>query len=701
MNRISTLISSSALDDRKNQSETINIGDIFKKLLDEDNDDLKHFLQQPVMYKEDFKNEKVFEYHPPSGSPNNTSSRPPQNTPQKSIELPKSLKLNSNSSFSSSIKSQKPSSVVSIHDSLNSKNLQPSSPLALQSSPIDHQHKSSSSNIGIKKFDDLNMDHLLADQESDLLEDNNERMDMFTDEMAKASLHDIFQQLITANKIELNQEEIQDNIEVVEDQDYLNELQDLNEVQEVENKEEIEQDDEIIQEKDFKQEDETEEEKKQIKDLKPLETEDIGIMINKNEDKAIPEVFSPQNMAAKLLSSLNNKQDKIVAGNDMLIYDDTILAKSPDVDQQEDIELTNNDLKDTQIETGTEDLVQQNILEYKNREIQSENPGDLIAEELINQLILEIQENLFPQRYQNQQDFWHIKDPSFNSYNIRKLAFEGNKGIQTDFSIIDTYFKEVIEEIIKNESTFINNILTPIQRDPCEMLHLLRTSDIGSYSHFDTYDPIYPILGVEIYLEIEKSKEIDRQDSGDISDQSQSLRESLVGESEHIHNKNIFDCINESLNQFRPYGKEGVPMPWSTKLRKLREDEILEFSKMFEIIKQDLFRWSYAAAGTLPKREFMSEEDAFDEDYFGEVREKRLASLLASDVIENEYKWVNYDFEESQVKIDIADMIFEQILIETSKLLSHLPSSEQSLYLSESTLASIFTPIPLPYPSST
>jgi succinate dehydrogenase flavin-adding protein (antitoxin of CptAB toxin-antitoxin module) len=60
----------------------------------------------------------------------------------------------------------------------------------------------------------------------------------------------------------------------------------------------------------------------------------------------------------------------------------------------------------------------------------------------------------------------------------------------------------------------------------------------------------------------------------------------------------------------------------ASKLRKLREDEILEFSKMFEIIKQDLFRWSFTTAGTLPKREFVDENEHFDEDYFGEVREK-------------------------------------------------------------------------------
>ena len=246
------------------------------------------------------------------------------------------------------------------------------------------------------------------------------------------------------------------------------------------------------------------------------------------------------------------------------------------------------------------------------------------------------------------------------------------------------------------------------------MLRLLQTSEIGNYMHFDTYDPVIPILGVDMYLEIEKHKENERLEYGGLSDRSQSAAESFAVEMEHIHNKAIFDCINESLNQFRPYGKEGVPMMWSKRTRKLREDEILEFSKMFELIKQDLYKWDFTLAGTLPKREFVYlkqryigneeqhtdniferneitnnqpyfpepskviEEEEFDIDYFEDVREKRLATLLTLDVIENEYKWINYDFEESQVKIDIGDMIMEQIITETKNLLNEINKPEKS-----------------------
>jgi len=51
-----------------------------------------------------------------------------------------------------------------------------------------------------------------------------------------------------------------------------------------------------------------------------------------------------------------------------------------------------------------------------------------------------------------------------------------------------------------------------------------------------------------------------------------------------------------------------------------------------------------------------------------------LANLLATEVLENENQWLNYDFEESQVKIDISDMIFEELIIETVNLVDSMTS---------------------------
>ena len=42
----------------------------------------------------------------------------------------------------------------------------------------------------------------------------------------------------------------------------------------------------------------------------------------------------------------------------------------------------------------------------------------------------------------------------------------------------------------------------------------------------------------------------------------------MISEADHIHNKAIFDCVNEAMNQARPYGVAGEPMPWTNTPRK-------------------------------------------------------------------------------------------------------------------------------------
>jgi len=115
-------------------------------------------------------------------------------------------------------------------------------------------------------------------------------------------------------------------------------------------------------------------------------------------------------------------------------------------------------------------------------------------------------------------------------------------------------------------------------------------------------------------------------------------------------------------------------MPWSTKQRRLQavpNKKDIDLKKMFEIVKHDVFRWSIMQAGTLPWKEFIFGGE-FDEELFSEIREKKLATLLATEVIENEYKWLNYDFEEAQVKVDLGDMILEHLVSECTQVLNKI-----------------------------
>ena len=45
--------------------------------------------------------------------------------------------------------------------------------------------------------------------------------------------------------------------------------------------------------------------------------------------------------------------------------------------------------------------------------------------------------------------------------------------------------------------------------------------------------------------------------------------QSMLAEWENIHNKVLFDAVNDALDEFRPYGHRGPPAPWSGQTRAL------------------------------------------------------------------------------------------------------------------------------------
>ena len=50
---------------------------------------------------------------------------------------------------------------------------------------------------------------------------------------------------------------------------------------------------------------------------------------------------------------------------------------------------------------------------------------------------------------------------------------DDDKGIKTDLVSIESYVNEVIDAIMENESNFIDNLLTPIKRNPLDILNIL------------------------------------------------------------------------------------------------------------------------------------------------------------------------------------------------------------------------------------
>lgn len=284
-------------------------------------------------------------------------------------------------------------------------------------------------------------------------------------------------------------------------------------------------------------------------------------------------------------------------------------------DSEDEINIKNSDI----ITTETPPSLSPEINE-------KDKQSDTITNDLFYQILAEVISEPVPKRdlsvftLQPQVSSRKLIDPS------KKKEFE--------LMAIEKYLEEVIESIMENESNFIDNLLEPVRKNPIEMLQLLQNSDLGSYEHFENVSLKQPVLNLDLYLDIERNKEEQR-----LTDQADKIMKNHIEEDfepqeattddedkiefEQIHRKMVFDWINESINKYQPYGEDGVPMPWSSSTRRLCSNDILNFKKIFNGIKNSLWKWGGTQAGVMPTTDFMIENE-FDEDLFADTRERNL-----------------------------------------------------------------------------
>lgn len=136
----------------------------------------------------------------------------------------------------------------------------------------------------------------------------------------------------------------------------------------------------------------------------------------------------------------------------------------------------------------------------------------------------------------------------------------------------------------------MHNMLEPIKKSPRDVLNQLQNSEIGSYEHFEQHYP--PVLALETYLKLERRRKdlrmLEQSEGSNMSSPTAAETRNFLAECEHIHNKTLFDCINDSLLQFKPFSKDGEPLPWSRQNRRLKPTEEFTLEEMFEIVKHDV-----------------------------------------------------------------------------------------------------------------
>ena len=104
-------------------------------------------------------------------------------------------------------------------------------------------------------------------------------------------------------------------------------------------------------------------------------------------------------------------------------------------------------------------------------------------------------------------------------------------------------------------------------------------------------------------------------------------------ELQHLHNKMIFDCMNDALEYFRPFDIRGRPLPWKLNQRKLTYSEINEENMdiVLEQAKNKVVEISLSMCGYL-NEERENNQEIFEREVLQQIRLERLEKVLANEV---------------------------------------------------------------------
>lgn len=211
---------------------------------------------------------------------------------------------------------------------------------------------------------------------------------------------------------------------------------------------------------------------------------------------------------------------------------------------------------------------------------------------------------------------------------------------------------------------FVRSISTPITFDAVDILGELQDIEQGPLITYDIQSKV--VIPTEVYLALDEGGE-----AGSSRREMTPSTKDIIRDSKRFHNRLVFDAANEALQKYRPYGLKGTPLPWSTSVRALAPP-LPQLTIIQEKVIAEVAEWSTFEVGKIPEGDIIMSSGQVDEEQLQLIREERLSKMLTQEILENDEVWVDYEAEEAQVKIDIADMILEQIMAEIEDFLQGL-----------------------------
>lgn len=214
-----------------------------------------------------------------------------------------------------------------------------------------------------------------------------------------------------------------------------------------------------------------------------------------------------------------------------------------------------------------------------------------------------------------------------------------------------------------SESRLKSALEVPIVLDPILVLGLMQDIEQGPLVTVDLHR--YPILPIDVYLQLDEYKETTSR-----SEMTPSTKD-IIRDSKRYQNRLLFDAANELLQNYRLYGVKGTALPWSKATRALTPHPA-SISALQTLVCTELITWSGFEVGKIPEGPLLTSTGQVNEQHLQMIREEKLSKMLTKEIMENDQMWTDYEAEDAQVKIDLADMILEQLMDEMEAFLQGL-----------------------------
>ena len=268
-----------------------------------------------------------------------------------------------------------------------------------------------------------------------------------------------------------------------------------------------------------------------------------------------------------------------------------------------------------------------------------------------------------------------LNESLMSSYSAYSFFNKTMKDIKKEHSlklyineIAPRFINLIIEEIKEKYDEIYENISTPLKNHPKGLMVSLALQDADmlreNYKKISFKKEISNIIDGEkllknfepIYNKIKK-------------------KENLINEDLYHNNLNLclIDTTIELLNKERFYNESGEPLPWSNRTH----DIIYKYDKnnpkkLCEYINKNLYFLLYNRIGLISENyDYLSPEQLNNE------RERRLIKSLHKELDENEPQWKNLEMEETQLKVEVTEMIMDQLYNEIIEILEHIQYSRK------------------------